>query len=153
MKNSITKKNIDKIQNFAKKVLRKSGGTRQSLASLATDNCSELSRLAGCFVLKSFPEAVVHVLKGNRVCNTKQSHDILAIQEKNVVYAIDPSVWQFFPRKRSIFVSDERNLQDSLKTAKKIYGGMWKVSEKLSLRKCQKDKGKWLTVINQNNKK
>lgn len=151
MKGTITTKEIRRIHNFVIKILRQSGGNKRSLKDLSEDNCSELSRLAGCFVLESYSGIAVYVLKGDKVFGKKKSHDIVAIQKDNRVCILDPSVWQFFPRKRSIFVSDEKNFQDSLKTAKKIYDGTWKVSEKLSLRKCQKEKGNWLAVIKRNN--
>lgn len=153
MKHVFTKKNILQIQNVVTKILRQSGGTKRSLKELSKDNCSEISRFAGCFVLESYSGVVVRVLKGNRVCNTKQSHDIVAIQEKGTVHAVDPSVWQFFPRKRSIYVGSGKNIHDVLKVVQKIYGGTWNVSEKLSLKTCRKEKDKWLAVINRNNKK
>lgn len=152
MRSIITKKEILWIQNFVTKILRTSGGKRRSLQELSEDNCSEMSRLAGCFILESWRGVAVHVLKGNRVFGSKKSHDILAVQEGGVVHLVDSSVWQFFPRKRNIFVSNEKSLQDSLRTAQKIYGGVWKVSEKLSPKTCLKEKDGWLEVIKQNNK-
>lgn len=151
MKIVIAKKEVLRIQNFVTKILRTSGGGTKSLQKLSEDNCSEISRLTGCFILESWRGVSVYVLKGNRVFGGKKSHDILAVQEEGAVHLLDPSVWQFFPRKRNILVSDEKNLQDSLKTARKMYRGTWKISEKLSLQKCQKNKRKWLAVIEQNN--
>lgn len=147
MERVFTKRTISRVQSFVKKILRKSGGTTRSLKELSEDNCSEISRLVGCFVLESYPGIAVYILKGNKVFGKKKSHDIVVIQKDDKACILDPSVWQFFPRKRNIFVSDEKNLQNSLKTAKKIYGGTWKVSERLSLQKCQKKKGNWLAVI------
>jgi hypothetical protein len=43
----------------------------------------------------------------------------MAIQKDDGVCILDPSVWQFFPRKRSIFVGEVNNIQESLKVVKK----------------------------------
>ncbi|MFA6136056.1 MAG: hypothetical protein WC705_01740 [Candidatus Paceibacterota bacterium] len=145
--------NLNKIQEFAKKILRNSTKTKNSLSSLAKDNCSELTRLVGCFILKSQSGVTVYVLKGDRVFGKKQSHDILALHDKNGVFVIDPSVWQFFPNKKSILISNSKNIKDAIKSAEKIYGGKWKVSEKLSLKKCLKNQKKWISVIRKNNQK
>ncbi|MDD4762052.1 MAG: hypothetical protein PHZ25_03470 [Candidatus Pacebacteria bacterium] len=50
----ITKKDISTIKKFIINILRKCGKNRDSLKKLSKDNCSELARLTGCFILKSF---------------------------------------------------------------------------------------------------
>ena len=147
----IAKRKINQIQNFTQKILRKSGKRGMSLKELAKDNCSEISRLAGCFALKSWRGTAVYVLKGDCVFGRKQSHEILAIQEGEKVYVLDPSVWQFFFRKKSILVGDADNILGAIKLTKGVYKGSWKISEKLLLKDCKKKQTEWLSVICQNN--
>lgn len=148
----ITKLNVRKLEGFIKTTLRSSGKPRLTLKELATDNCSETSRLAGCFILKSWENVTAHILKGENVLKTGQSHDILAIQNMNQVYVLDPSIWQFSPRKRSILVGTSGNLSGATKLAQDVYGGIWKLSEQLFLKDCQKEEQEWMSVLLENNR-
>jgi len=123
-----------------------------TLERLATDNCSEISRLVGCFALKSWKNITAHILKGESILKTTQSHDILAIQDKKYVYVLDPSLWQFFPRKKSILVGASDGLSGATKLAQDVYKGTWKISEQLFLKDCQKEEKEWMSVLRENNK-
>lgn len=123
------KKNIYKFQKDIIILLKKYGGNKP-LHFLSQDSCSELSRLFACWVIKKYPTSNVFILKGEGVLNnSEKSHDIILIDNS---FLIDPSIWQFFKNKRSLLVGQVENLEVALKLAKKIYGGKWKVSEKIS---------------------
>lgn len=147
-----TKQNIEKLEYFIKTTLRNSGKPGMTLERLATDNCSEISRLVGCFALQSWKNIAVHILKGEKVIKTTQSHDILAIQDMNYIYVLDPSVWQFFPQRRSVLVGASDSLSGATKLAQDVYGGIWKVSEQLSPKSCQKEGREWMRILFENNK-
>jgi len=146
-----TKAKIKQIQDFSKKILRESGKRGVSLRELAKDNCSEMSRLAGCFALKLWQGSTVYILKGDGVFGKKQSHDILAVQNKGGVYLLDLFIWQVFPKKRNIFIGDVKSMSDGKKLARSIYGGEWSVSEILSLETCKQKTAEWLSVVRRNN--
>lgn len=119
------------IQKRSLNLLRKYGGNKP-LYLLAQDNCSELSRLVGCWILQKQPKVKMFILKGQRVANIKNKcHDILAVEYYDKIYLIDVTVWQFFKYKRSILIGIADNLKESWMIAKKIYKGNWHVSERL----------------------
>lgn len=149
----MTKKEITRIQNFVKKTLRDSGKRGMSLRELSLDNCSEISRLVGCFVLSSKQNVSVLILKGDNVLGTKQSHDILAIQSEKEIYVLDSTIWQFFPRKRNILIAIAPNIREAIAETEKFYGGKWKISEKMTHKMCRIGKKEWLSVIRQNNER
>lgn len=125
------KKDIYKFQKDIIFLLKKYGGNK-SLHFLSKDSCSELSRLLACWAIKKYPTNDIFILKGNGVFNnSEKSHDIVLVDSEKL-FLIDPSIWQFFKRKRSILVGQIENLEEALKLAKKNYGGQWKVSEKVS---------------------
>jgi len=121
-------------------LLRKYGG-RKPFSGLCEDSCSELSRLLSCWIIKDHPKATILILKGDKVFNTKRSHDIVLVEEDKKSFLVDPSVWQFFKRKRSILVGEVKNVDEALKLAHKIYKGTWFVSEKIGKNICKESKG------------
>ncbi len=124
-------KNIYKFQKDIIFLLKKYGGNK-SLHFLSQDNCSELSRLFAYWVIKKYPTSEAFILKGGGVFNNSEKfHDIVLINSKKF-FLIDPSIWQFFKRKRSILVGQIENLDEALKLAKKNYGGKWQISEKIN---------------------
>lgn len=141
---------IKKIQNRVINLLKSK--RNKSLHILAKDNCSELSRLVGCWILTEKPKSRISILKGKGISNKKDlCHDILAIEECKKIYLIDPSIWQFFKYKRSILVGQTENMKDSLMFVEKFYKGKWKVSEILKKNSCnEKDKTKWEKIIRLN---
>jgi UDP-N-acetylmuramoylalanine--D-glutamate ligase len=123
--NQIQKKEII----FLKKISRD-----KSLDVLVQDGCSELSRLVGLWFLEKRKDIKASILKGERVFNKNQCHDVLMIEKEKEFYLIDPTIWQFFKNKKSIFIGSFKNKEDIFKGLKKEYGGNWKVSERINKR-------------------
>ena len=101
---------------------------RVPLYVLSKDNCSEVSRLVGDWLLKKLPRAKIYIAKG-KIKN--HFHDLVLVQEDKVVYALDPTVWQFFKNKKSIFIAEGNSINDILDTLASYYGGTWRVSENI----------------------
>lgn len=120
-------------------LLKKCGGNKP-LSVLCKDSCSELSRLLGCWIIKEYPKANISILKGDNVFNTKRSHDIILVEKDKKNFLLDPSVWQFLKRKRSIIVGEVKNAEEALKLAHDTHGGKWKVSEKIKKNICKESK-------------
>jgi len=131
------KETIRQIQKNVIKLLRKYCNKPLYIAS--ADNCSEVVRLVGCWIFEKLPQAKIYILKGKNVKRTKKCHDILAVEYNNNIDLIDPTVWQFFKNKRSIFIETTNNLMDGLFEAKKIYGGKWIISETIKANDCKKN--------------
>lgn len=126
---------IRQIQRKTVELLRKN--TKKPLSITSVDNCSEVSRLVGCWILEKLPQVKIYVLKGTHVQNTKRCHDILAVEYNKMIDLIDPTVWQFFKNKKSIFIKTTDNLPNSLFEANKFYGGKWIISETLKMNTCK----------------
>lgn len=120
--------------------LLKKGGGNKPLGVLCEDSCSELSRLLSCWMIKEYPKAAILILKGDKVFNTKKSHDIVLIEGDKKFFLLDPSVWQFFKNKRSILVGEIKNTEEALKLANNTYKGKWQVSEKIDKNICKEHK-------------
>jgi CRISPR/Cas system-associated endonuclease Cas3-HD len=123
---------IKLIQQKITKLLRSHG--QKTLAAASRDNCSELSRLVGIWILKKFPHATVDILQGTKVMNTNSAHDIVAATFQQLVYIIDPTVWQFFPYKKSILITTVANIQTALQQVAASYHGNWQIAEKFNPR-------------------
>lgn len=134
---------MDKILNQQQKniitLLKKWGGNK-SLGILCEDNCSELSRLMSCWIIKKYPKATIFILKGDDVFNTKKSHDIILVEKNKKTFLLDPSIWQFFKKKGSILVGKVKNVDEALKLAHNTYKGKWKISEKIKKKICKESK-------------
>lgn len=117
---------------------------------LLTDSCSEVSRLVAHWIKISDKSNQIFILKGVHVCGTKKAHDILAVlTAKNKIYIIDPTIWQFFPKKKSILVFILEDINIALDKIKKMYGGWWSKSEIFTqLNKLEKEE--YLNIISQN---
>lgn len=139
------------INNLQKKIIKFLKEKKNlSLYLLAHDNCSEISRLVGCWILKEVKNIEIFILKGENILGRKnKAHDILAIKDAGGICLIDPTVWQFFKNKRSIFIGLSKNINHSLSLAQKTYKGNWKVSEKLEEADC-KQKKEWEKIISEN---
>lgn len=120
------------IKIFQKNIIRifKSGPKNKLLSLSSKDNCSETSRLVAIWIKRKFRKTELFILKGEH--RPKKYHDILAVKLNNKFYLIDPSIWQFFKNKKSIFVGKFDSLADVFSCAKKTYGGKWKNIEKLT---------------------
>jgi len=64
-----------------------------SLSKLCDDTCSEVSRLLAQWFLSKLPKVDLYIAKGKI---GKRFHDLLLIHDKQEVYILDPTVWQFF---------------------------------------------------------
>lgn len=135
------------VENKIKKILKSANKT---LFLSSQDNCSEMSRLVGCWILQDFPTTNANILKGENVMDAiGKNHDILTIEEKNKFYLIDPTVWQFFKNKKNILLTKKDNVEDCLRFAEQFYKGKWSVSETLT-KKCFKKIKKWENNIKTN---
>lgn len=123
---------------------------QSSIGPLCKDSCSEISRLAAGWIKEIDKSSRLLILKGVNVCNTDKSHDILAvISSDNSIYIIDPTIWQFFPERKSILLFISNNLDKALSEITKIYGGKWQVSKEI-YQVSLIDQNKYLEIISQN---
>ncbi|MFH1956067.1 MAG: hypothetical protein ABIJ28_00240 [Patescibacteria group bacterium] len=141
---------INQIQRRVIKLLKKNNS--KPLYLLAKDNCSEISRLVGCWIFHKIKNCKIFILKGENVMGQKKRyHDILAIKDDDYFYLIDPTVWQFFKNKRKILVGIIKNFKNVSDDVQKIYKGKWKISEELKMTDCRQKK-EWMKIINLNTK-
>lgn len=128
------------IKKFQKDIISifKSGLKNKPLALCSKDNCSEASRLVAIWIKRKFRQAKLFILKGEYV--PKKYHDILVAQLKDKFYLIDPSVWQFFKRQKSIFMGEFDSTTDVFLHAKKTYGGKWESVENLKTFTAKEEK-------------
>lgn len=143
----MNKEYINKIQTKILELIPKDKQSQKGV--LFGDSCSELSRLVGVWIKEDDSSVEVYILKGENVCNTKKSHDIIALDNSERIYLIDPTVWQFFPGEKSILVNSYETLDEAVKNATKKYSGKWKISEKLD-NITLKRKEEWLRIIKVN---
>jgi hypothetical protein len=113
------------IKDFQRRIvaLYRSGKSKQSLHFLSQGSCSESSRLVAIWIKRKFDEANLYILKGEY--KPKKYHDVLIVEDKNIFYLIDPSVWQFFKNKKGMLMGKFNNLENALEESQKIYGGKW----------------------------
>jgi len=139
----------DTIRQIQKKVVELlHENNNKPLYITSVDNCSEVVRLVGCWIFEKLPQSKIYILKGKNIQNTRRCHDILAVEYNRNINLIDPTVWQFFKNKKSIFIKTIDNLANSLFEANKIYGGKWKISEILKASNCRKSKLKKIIASN-----
>ena len=139
---------IETIQNRILRLLPVD--QRNQPGVLLADSCSEVSRLIAGWIKSQDESIQIIILKGANVCDTKKSHDILAvITMDNKVYIIDPTIWQFFPQAESILVFVSENIDTALNKLKTIYGGGWAESEKF-IQMSKDEEKKCLDIIVKN---
>lgn len=114
----------------------------------AKDQCSEVARLVGYWILDEHPEYKVQICKGE--LSDGLAHDILVINDGKTLSLIDPTIWQIFPESKDIFVGSVDNMQEALSLLNERYNGSWKTSE--DLYKCGDDSQKKLLAIIKNNR-
>ena len=86
------KRALKQLQNKILILLRQKN---KPLYLFAKDNCSEVARLAGCWILEKMPTAQVFIAKGDRIMGRKnKSHDVILVNNKEGIHIIDPTVWQ-----------------------------------------------------------
>jgi len=124
----MTKKFFKKIQKRVIDLLKSKN--KKPLYVLAKDNCSEMSRLVAFWMLKEHPKLKISVLKGKDVFGIKKRcHDILMVEDDNMFYLIDPTVWQFLKYKRNIVMTEKKSEKDILTFTEEVYKGKWKISK------------------------
>ncbi len=65
---------------------------------------------------------------------SKKSHDVLILEHNNSWYLIDPTIWQFFPLKRSIYRGRFATQNDLVAFVKGMYRGTWSISENVDVK-------------------
>lgn len=108
--------------------------SNKPLCIVSQDCCSEMTRLIGCWVSPRYPEARMYILKGKNVMYSKKSHDVLILEHNNSWYLIDPTIWQFFPLKRSIYRGRFATQNDLVAFVKGMYRGTWSISENVDVK-------------------
>lgn len=136
----MNKEFIEKIQ---KRVINLLKNLSDDLRVAAKDQCSEIARLVGCWVLDEHPEYKVRAYKGE--LSGELAHDILVIDDGETLSLIDPTIWQIFSESNSIFIGFVSNIQEALSLLDEKYSGSWKVSE--NLYKCDDNSRKKLLAI------
>ncbi|MDO8570798.1 MAG: hypothetical protein Q7R97_04405 [Candidatus Daviesbacteria bacterium] len=108
--------------------------TKISLSLLIKDTCSEVSRLVACWIISADPKAETMIAKGKDVLGRRNfCHDVLLVVKDNVVSIIDPTIWQIYPKKKSIYVGKTHSADTALEVLNKKYDGLWKISETITL--------------------
>jgi len=143
--------NKNVIKNIQKQIIQLlSHDQQKQLGILLADSCSEMARLVAGWIKALDKTNHIAIIKGINVCGTQKAHDMIAITTASgQVYIIDPTVWQFFPKTKSIlfFVSGDINIVWDKINAK--YGGQWSISEEF-IKMTKNDEKKYLKVIAQN---
>lgn len=137
---------VYQIQRKVVKLLRSISNKPLCISSIG--NCSEVARLVGCWLFEKLPKAEIYILKGKGVRNTNQCHDILAVKCDDSIDLIDPTVWQFFKSKKSIFIKSTNTISNCLSEANKFYVGKWKISEVLHDGDYSKNELKKIIALN-----
>jgi len=142
---------VKELQRFAISLLKKDNHEK-TLSVLSKWNCSEISRIIGLKVLSEVKESDPVILKGKVTTTgltTENFHDVLAFKLANHFVIVDPTIWQFFPKKKSILLYRGITLQKGLGVLKIYYGSKFKESEKVTP-KMQKGVSEWKKIIKLN---
>ena len=102
---------------------------RKSLFELSGDNCSEVSRLLALWFRNTMPSSNIFIAKGKI---KKRFHDLILIENNNRIFIIDPTVWQFFRKKRTIYMGSSQTIKLTMHLLSDIYGGKWSISERVT---------------------
>ncbi|MEK7535734.1 MAG: hypothetical protein AAB590_01830 [Patescibacteria group bacterium] len=138
------KKIAENIQGKVEGLLLTLGG---DLRIATKDQCSEVARLVGCWILNECPGCEVQVWKGE--LSGELAHDILVVKIDNLLYLTDPTIWQIFPESESIFVGSGQNALEVINLLTVKYGGTWGMSE--VMKNCdERYQRELLTTIHEN---
>jgi len=137
------------LKEIQKRVINLLGTLSDNLQIAAKDQCSEITRLVGRWILDERPEYKVQICKGT--LSGGLAHDVLVIEDGKKLFLIDPTIWQIFPESSSIFIGSVGNMQEALSLLNEKYNGSWKVSEDLYKRDDDSQK-KLLAIIRTNRK-
>ena len=81
----------------------------------------------------------------------QNDHDILGfLDTKSDSYIIiDPTIWQFFPKKKSILLGKFKTQKEFINFLPAYYGGDWQLSEYID-ESMKKDVSGWKEIIKEN---
>lgn len=107
----------------------------KSLSLKSKWNCSEVSRLLAMELFdENIPE--LYILKGKVTLNGLQKenwHDILMFKYNNKYQLIDPTIWQFCPKRKVVDQGIFKYKKLALNFCNQFYGSNnWKISEKIT---------------------
>ena|SRR3989338_7611121 len=136
------------IKNIQKRVIDLLLILSDNLQVAAKDQCSELARLVGCWMLNEHPEYKVQIYKGE--LSGGLAHDILVVENDQSLFLLDPTIWQIFPESGDIYVGSFGDIPEAVNFLQKKYGGTWKMSEIMG--KCDKSYQQELLTIIRGNK-
>lgn len=123
--------------------------TDAPLSTLVTDNCSELSRMLGCWVLAQ-EECIAHIFKGTSL-PTVPAHDLLVLETQSEIQIWDPTIWQLAETAETIFVASSNSMTTVPALLHTHYGGgFWHLAETLDTQVCATQMNLWEEVIQAN---
>jgi hypothetical protein len=139
------------IQKIQKQIIQLLPDELQDKAGIAlTDSCSEVARLVASWIKRLNKSNHIQIIKGVDVCGTKKAHDILAVTSvDNKIYIIDPTIWQFFPKEKSILIFTLDDINIALNKITSMYGGQWAISEEF-IQIDKNEEKKYLDIISHN---
>lgn len=98
-------------------------------------NCSEVSRLLAMVVFDDI-HSETYILKGKVTIGGLQKenwHDILMIKSKNRYHLIDPTIWQFCPKRKSVYQGNYKYKKQAILFCNGFYcANNWRISEKIN---------------------
>jgi hypothetical protein len=139
---------LDRIQKRVLVILR-DGHKNTLLQDSAKYNCSEVSRLVGCWIFEDCQYFRVYIFKGEKLLVSELAHDLLIVEHNKYYFVIDPTVWQFFPEEKTILMFKTKKVDQALVFLKSKYGGTWKLSEEMAIKDCD-CKEEWIRIIELN---
>src|SRR3989344_8570344 len=109
------------IENIQKRVIDLLLTLSNNLRVAAKDQCSEIARLVGCWILDEYPEHKVQICKGT--FSSGLAHDILVVEDGKILFLTDPTIWQKFPESKDILVGSVGNMTEVINLLEDKYGG------------------------------
>lgn len=138
------KKFLEKIQ---KRVIDLLKTLSDNLQTAAKDQCSEVARLVGCWILVEHPKYKVHIFKGE--LSDGLAHDVLIVDDGEKLFLLDPTIWQIFPESDNVFIGSVGDISEVIYLLREKYGGIWGVSE--TMNKCDETyQQELLMTVNKN---
>lgn len=125
---------------------------KKNLYMLTKDSCSEISRYIWVKILEKYwNKFQTFIIKGTIKINKKNIiHDVLGFHLNNKIFIIDPTIWQFYPKKRNIVILEsEENINKTITKINLIYWYNWKISEYLNLNMIN-EIPIWIKIIKEN---
>jgi len=108
--------------------------------------CSELSRLIISW-LATDKSRRLYILKAANVMGSDMSHDILAIKQNDNITIIDPTIWQFFPKAKTILVYEGTNLNSAQDALNEKYRCEWAIGSQEKI-PSSKEQAEYLKITN-----